>query len=214
MFRRSHVPQGIGARQSSADVAWHFRCQLAPVIEEIVGQRFARIINVGAAEGYYAVGVARRIPDAVVHAFEMDARVRSLLGATAAANGVGDRVLIQGKCEPADQRDRLASAERVLVICDVEGSESVLLDPDLIPQLASAHILVELHELMHHGITELLRTRFQGSHRIEQIWDETRSAQDYPFRTFYTRLLPHRFLLNAITEKRSERQSWFWMRPR
>jgi len=63
-------------------------------------------------------------------------------------------------------------------------------------------------------ITELLWTRFEGSHRIEQIWEELRSARDYPFRTFYTCLLPDRFLRNVVSEWRSERQSWLWMRPR
>ena len=30
------------------------------------------IVNVGAADGYYAVGLARRCPSATVHAFEAD----------------------------------------------------------------------------------------------------------------------------------------------
>jgi len=191
-----------------------FERPLAVVVEEIVQRGFDTIVNAGAAEGYYAVGLARRVPHAIVHAFEMDEGGRSLLAETAAANGVADRVRIHGRCEPADLRRCLAAGQHDLVICDVEGYESVLLDPDLIPQLTSAHVLVELHELIHPGIAELLRARFEGSHRIEEIWDEPRSARDYPFRTFYTRLLPERFLLNSITEPRSERQSWFWMRPR
>jgi len=188
--------------------------ELAAVVEEIVRQGFERIINVGAAEGYYAVGLARRIPEAVVYAFEADEDVRSLLGRTVAANGVADRIVIKGRCDPDDLRDCLAAGGPALLICDVEGYESVLLDPALVPQLAQVHILVELHELRHHGITELLRSRFEGSHQIELIREEPRSAEEYPFRTFYTRLLPDRFLLNSISEWRSEQQSWFWMRPR
>jgi precorrin-6B methylase 2 len=69
-----------------------FECDLAPVIEGIVSRGFARIVNVGAGEGYYAIGLARRISSAAVYAFEMDASVRFLLEGTAAANHVTDRV--------------------------------------------------------------------------------------------------------------------------
>jgi hypothetical protein len=188
--------------------------ELAAVVEEIVHLGFERIINIGAAEGYYAVGLARRIPGAAGYAFEADEDVRSLLGRTAAANGVADRIAIQGRCDPDDLQSCLAPGARNLVVCDVEGYESVLLDPALIPGLARAHILVELHELRHPGITDLLRGRFEGSHRLQLIREEPRSAEEYPFRTLYTRLLPDRFLLNMISEWRSEPQIWFWMRPR
>ena len=188
--------------------------ELAAVVEEAVALGCDTIINAGAAEGYYAVGLARRIPAAVVHAFEMDDGVRCLLGVAAALNDVTDRLAIKGKCEPGDLRDCLSPRGRNLIVCDVEGYESVLLDPARVPRLAQAHILVELHELGHRGIAELLRARFEGTHQIEQIWEEPRSANDYPFRTCYTRLLPERILLNAVNEWRSADQSWLWMRPR
>jgi hypothetical protein len=74
--------------------------------------------------------------------------------------------------------------------------------------------LVELHERRCHGITELLHARFGASHQIDQIWREPRSAKDYPFRTLYTLMLADRFFENAVSEWRSEQQSWLWMRPR
>jgi hypothetical protein len=95
----------------------------------------------------------------------------------------------------------------------VEGYESVLLDPDAVPQLTDAHILVELHELKHPGIADLLRTRFARFHVIEEIREKPRSAKDYPFRTFFTYLVPDRFLVNAVTEWRDAPASWFWMQP-
>src|SRR5262249_22007404 len=149
---------------------------------------------------YYAVGLARRLPGAAGYAFEADEDVRSLLGRTAAANGAADRIAIQGRRDPDDLQSRLDPGARNLGVCDVEGYESVLLDPALIPGLARAHILVELHELRHRGITDLLRGRFEGSHRLQLIREEPRSAAEYPFRTLYTRLLPDRFLLNMISE--------------
>jgi hypothetical protein len=195
-------------------LAGTYERELAAVVEEIVAAGFETIVNIGAGDGYYAVGLARRIRRATVCAFEMDESTRLLLQAMALANGVADRVVTKGKCEPADLRECLARGRENLVICDVEGHESVLLDPSLVPELVDAHVLVELHELQHPGIADLLRARLDGSHQIEQIWQEPRSASEYPFRTLYTRLLPDRIVSNAINEWRSEKQSWFWMRPR
>jgi hypothetical protein len=205
----------LGAREALVPkLLGIYERELAPIIQQVVRLGFARIINVGAAEGYYAVGLARSIPDAAVHAFDMDECALLLLRETTAANGVAGRVAIQGKCEPDNLRDCMALGGKIIVICDVEGYESVLLDTKLVPQLTRSHILVELHELHYQGITELLRTRFERSHRIEQIWVEQRSAKDFPFQTFYTRLFPGRFLHNIVNEWRSDDQSWLWMQPR
>jgi hypothetical protein len=188
--------------------------ELASVVEEIVRKGFTRIINAGAGAGYYAVGLARRLPDAVVYAFESDDVVRTYLKETTVANGVSGRVLIGGKCEPLILRNRIVHEERVLIVCDVEGYESELLDPHIVPELARAHVLVELHELRSPGITALLQARFEGSHQIVQIWQGPRSARRFPFHTIYTQLIPDRFIINTMNEWRSEQQSWFWMRPR
>jgi hypothetical protein len=202
--RDTLVPKLIGS----------YERELFSIVEEIVGLDLDRIVNIGAAEGYYAVGLARRIPHAAIVAFEMDEAVRALLSATAAANAVSDRVAVRGKCEPADLRACLRGANQTLVVCDAEGYESVLLDPNLVPELEHSNVLVETHERLCPGITELLQSRFEGSHRSEQIWSEPRSAREYPFQTLYTRMLGDRFFLNAVSEWRSEEQSWLWMSPR
>jgi hypothetical protein len=212
-FAGLHLPSG--ARDSLVPkLLGIYERELAVVVEEIVRQGFDKIINVGAAEGYYAVGLGRRIPHAVVQAFETDADVRRLLSETAAANGMADRVVVKGRCEPADLSECLTLEGRELIVCDVEGYESVLMDPCLVPQLSQSSILVELHEPVYPGITALIRARFESSHRIAEIGQESRSASEFPYRTFYTRLLPDRFILNAISEWRDEEQSWFWMCPR
>src|SRR5947209_15685441 len=49
-----------------------YEANLQPVIEEIIRRAPATIVNVGCGEGYYAVGLARRLPHARVYAFEAD----------------------------------------------------------------------------------------------------------------------------------------------
>jgi len=142
--------------------------ELGPVVDEIVRGSFEEIIDIGAAEGYYAVGLARLLPDARVHAFEMTEHGRALLSEMAIANGVADRVLIKGKCDAPDLRDCLGSSERPVVICDVEGHEGKLLDIGLVPSLVRAFVLVEIHETLCPGVGQLLSSSFADSKAVRE----------------------------------------------
>jgi hypothetical protein len=201
---RVHIPKLLGV----------YERELNPSIERACAVGFSLIVDVGAAEGYYAVGMALRNPRARIIAFEMEMKERSALAEAAELNYVADRIEIRGKCEPQDLESVLSGSARSLVICDVEGYEFVLLNLDTVPSLARAAILVELHEFIHTGITEKIRARFTPTHKITHVWQEERTLTDFPFTDFYTRCLPKSYLRWTVTESRPERMSWFWMEPR
>lgn len=188
--------------------------ELADLIEDACKRDPALIVDVGAAEGYYAIGLALRNPAARVVAFEDDSRGRDALRHTAALNGVSARLEIRGRCEPADLVAALEGAPEVLVICDVEGFEETLLDPSLVPALSRATILVELHEFLVPGVTALLGERFHDTHVLQHVLQKSRSSDDFPWRTLFTAVLPSSYLAWAVSEWRPERMSWLWMVPR
>jgi hypothetical protein len=187
--------------------------ELNACIEQACALNFPLIVDLGAAEGYYAVGMALRNPKARIIAFEMDAKARAALAEKGRLNNVADRVEIRGKCEPEDVERALADTPRPLVICDVEGYESVLLDPTTVPSLQRASILVELHEFIERGITDKIRERFVATHNTTHVWQQERSIAEFPFKDFYTRWLPESYLRWAVSESRPEQMSWFWMEP-
>jgi hypothetical protein len=188
--------------------------ELHPVIEEIIHKNFSYIINIGAGEGYYAIGLARRLKEARVDAYESDERGRHLLTEMSVLNSVQDQVRVYAHCGIEDLRQSLSTAQKTLVLCDVEGSEGDLLDMTHIPSLAQSYILVELHESMRPGVTTSLKMHFANTHEIMQIWQQNRTATDFPFTNLSTRLLPNHYLRWAMNEKRPERMSWLWMRPK
>ena len=118
----------------------------------------------GAADGYYAVGLARRCPAATVHAFEADPGARELLARAAAANGVVIR--IEGAASPDDLR---GLDGRALVVIDCEGCEATLLDPAQVPFLRTATIVAELHDFAVAGIGEKITGRFAATHDVTMI---------------------------------------------
>jgi hypothetical protein len=187
--------------------------ELNHCVEMICAGKPSLIVDVGAAEGYYAVGLARRNPQARVIGFEMETRGQQALREMAELNAVADRVEIRGKCEPADLALALGENITPVVVCDVEGYEEKLLDPVAVPALRGAAILVELHDFIIPGITEELQRRFTNTHRVDLIWQDPRSGHEFPWRTLGTALLPSSYLDWAVSEWRPVRMAWLWMEP-
>jgi hypothetical protein len=175
----SLVPKLLGA----------YERELHGAIEAAVRVRPAVIVNVGAADGYYAVGLARRCPDAAVRAFDADAGQRELLARVAAANGVELR--IGGAAQPGD----LAGAD--LVVMDCEGCEAALLVPE---GLGTATILVELHDFATPG--DPILERFAATHAVAVI----PTAPQPPARG--------QALALALSEYRPGPMRWALMTPR
>ena len=130
-------------------------------------------------------------------------------------NGVADRLIVRGRCEPADLAAALEGSSRCpSSSATSKGDEEVLLDPGQVAGLRDAVVLVETHEFVRRGITDELCSRFASSHAIERIWQEPRSRAEFPWRTLGTMALPVSYLDWAVSEWRPERMSWLWMTPR
>lgn len=181
-------------------------------IEEAIALPFQTVLDIGAAEGYYAVGLAMRMPDARVVAFEMDPSARDLLMRMVELNGVESRVVIKELCTTRDLAATLKASGMTLVVCDAEGSEAILLDPIRVPELEACHILVELHDYLVGGVSEEIRDRFNVSHSVTQICQEERDRREFPYRTLYTKIIPSSLDL-VVSEFRPTKMAWYWMRP-
>lgn len=79
-----------------------YEASLHPVIETVIARPYAGVIDIGSAEGYYAVGLALRMPAALIHARDTNPAARDLCGQLARANGVEDRLQIGGEVTHAD----------------------------------------------------------------------------------------------------------------
>lgn len=185
-----------------------YEASLHPVIETVIARAYPQILDIGCAEGYYAVGLARRMPGAVVHARDTDPAARALCATLARANGVEDRVLIGPEITHADLA--LCEDAPTFLICDIEGAEGALLDPGLAPGLTAADILVEVHEGMRPGHLSTLTDRFSATHRVTRI-DRTFSADPLPA---WTESLSDLDRLLLLWEWRAAPTPWLWMERR
>ncbi|WP_151720318.1 hypothetical protein [Gemmobacter serpentinus] len=185
-----------------------YEASLAPVIEEIIARAYPLVCDIGAAEGYYAVGLARRMPGSRVMARDGDARAQRLCARLGAANDVADRIEIGPPMGHADL-DTLPAGQTVL-ICDIEGAEVDLLDHDRAPGLRHVDILVEVHEAIHPGAVDLLTHRFADSHDIRRI---DRKLDDSALTGWMEQLSDLDRLL-LLWEWRATPTPWLWMTRR
>jgi SAM-dependent methyltransferase len=125
------------------------------------------VLDIGCAEGYYAVGLARLYRSADVYAFDIDPKAREACAQLASRNGVSDRVHVGGEFSPADFAGY--AGRRGLVIVDAEGAELDILRPDLARDLVGMHIIVETHDVYRPGALRILVERFSPTHDITQV---------------------------------------------
>ncbi len=145
-------PDGWNAPDLGALLLGCYEEQLHPAVEQIVSAQPDVVVNIGCAEGYYAVGIARRCVGTHVFGVDTDEQARQRLERSAEINDVGDRVEFRSSLPLVDFDEILDRAIRPAVVVDCEGAEIHYVDPTLVPSLARAMLLVELHEFIVPGV--------------------------------------------------------------
>jgi hypothetical protein len=193
-----------------------YELELHPIIDRIVRNGFKSIVDIGAAEGYYACGLAKAIPGAKVLAFEADLKARYLLNQSIERNSLQERVTVLKFCDSVALRTALHALQTpILILCDAEGHEVELLSPVDNVNLRLCSILVETHDFLLPGLTGTLSKRFESTHQIEAIHTRPRSISDFPEWALdrYARLFPYKYLDMYLNERRPEGNCWLWMQP-
>jgi hypothetical protein len=183
---------------------------LQPYIEQAIQKQYATILNIGCAEGYYAVGMAKRMPSTQVLAHDLNPKAQEICAALAVKNKVDDRVRIGGLFKSSDFA--AYADQNVLLMCDIEGAERELLDPNASPALQRMDIIVESHECLIPGITQLLIDRFKDTHNITLVQDDGQRQLIKPPQWFVN--LAHLDQLLATWEWRSGPTPWLVMKPK
>jgi hypothetical protein len=186
-----------------------YEAELHPVWEQAAQRRYHRLVDVGCAEGYYAVGLARLWPGLLVEAFDKNPLARQSCLRLAETNGVAGRLQVGG--EISSRALQRFAGRRTLLVCDIEGSEVELLDPEAAPVLREMDLIVELHDLLRPGVSQQVTERFSGTHEIQIV--PSHGRRDLTAWPELERLEPLDQML-AIWEFRAGPTPWAWMRAK
>lgn len=181
-----------------------YEAELHPVIADWSTRPYSAVINVGCAEGYYAIGLGRIIPEIPIYAFDIDPDAQTVCLESAFANGIGDRLIVDGVCTPEILSDLLTVTDYPLLVVDCEGYEKTLIDPAEVPGFGNCDLIIELHDFIDRSISQTLVDRLRGSHDLSLVIEGGRDPNQFEA----LRGLPNleRWLL--VDEGRPEMMSW------
>lgn len=177
-FQGMRYPYDVVLSSCVPKLVGSYEEELHSLINEIIRRRYSIVVNVGCAEGYYAVGFALRMPDAIVYAFDTDPTAQHYCASLAKLNSVSERVRVNGFCNHRERQQ--LCGRHSFILCDCEGFEGELLDPGSVPQLAATDILVELHDFIKPGVTNTILSRFHDTHSLTLVDTQGRDTKNYP----------------------------------
>lgn len=182
--------------------------QLHPALENMIAVEPRTFVNVGAYEGYYCVGLKRRLPQTNVIAYEASASAFERSKRNCALNHAD--VDLRGLWGVDDLIADLNEDPRAALLIDCEGYEDCLLDVKDTALFAQATFLIECHDFIKPSISEKLRDLLEPSHHIETIYE---ADVDFSYLPIMRKLSQaERFL--AVYERRVEAMSWLFAVPK
>ena len=120
-----------------------YESEISHLFEDL--SAFDRVVDIGSAEGYYAVGCPFANPHLRSIAYDADVKAHAVCRQAAERNGVSDRVEQRHFCS-FDELASLADA-RTLIVIDIDGAEVDLLCSQTAERLARATIIMEVHQV-------------------------------------------------------------------
>ncbi|KVW77397.1 hypothetical protein [Burkholderia ubonensis] len=140
------------------------------------------LIDLGGADGFYAVGLVKTGVYQQSHCFEIVDESRENIAAIAEANGVRDRVHVHGAATPAFARELTARGVdfgRSTVLVDIESAEFDVLTMECLQDLQRAHVIVEIHDFMrpHDGVQRFAELR-ERAEKVFHVRSFTTGARD------------------------------------
>lgn len=158
-----------------------YELELHAPLERIKRLQPSLVLNVGGAEGYYAVGMAAAWGVERIIVYELTAEGRDIIAANANLNGIGEHLDIRGVCTARNLLETLRNESVQLMIMDIEGAELDVLEPDVLRGLKNCIVVIESHDFCRPGCIDELCSRFQDTHSIEIITSGKRIVLDFPY---------------------------------
>jgi hypothetical protein len=176
---------------------------------------FRVFVDVGAADGYYAVGLLHigRVDRSV--AFESLPECRAAISRLAAKNGVSDKITILGTA--SDRFVDMLCAHKInshetMLLIDIEGAEFKVLTEEVFAFLNDSLIVVETHAHIYadpQGEMERLIKRASMTHRVTTWYPGPRNPWTIKELEDFTEI--DRWIL--CSEGRCEVQQWLRFDP-
>ncbi|WP_185973717.1 FkbM family methyltransferase [Ferrovibrio terrae] len=178
-----------------------------------LGRKPRSFIDLGAADGYYGLGVLAGELFEKSYCFEITEKGREVIARNTELNGLQDRVTILGEAKPDFFKEIAADdLEDALLLVDVEGAEFDIINAETFKAFAKSTVIIEVHE-WYPDIQDKLQRLLQQSaatHVARRFSTGARDLSGFPELKVITD--NERWLL--CSEGRPYLMSWYRFDPR
>ena len=196
-----------GDGDSASKLLGLYECELFSDLEKVIATKPDIILNVGCAEGYYGIGLAKRTGSKTI-LFDVNKTAIDIARENARANNV-NAIMFSNDCTVENYRSFVAAHDTPFIFMDCEGAEEDILDLNVIPELTKATIMVESHDCNRPGLTDKLIARFAETHQIKVI----RQGDKNPYMPLIDDLDDYDKMLLCV-EARPSTMSWLYLIPK
>lgn len=206
---------GFRSRNSSLNskLIGSYETELHDVFTEIINTNYTQILDIGCAEGYYAVGLALKMPAVNVIAYDIEAEARQLTTDMAKLNQVADRVKVESSCTEQTLKD-FTFDQYSLIISDCEGYERSLFTEKNLSNLKHTDVLIETHDWVNINISTDLENLFSKTHDVSVIRSigDVLKAKHYKYEELANESLETKYRI--FEEGRGFTDEWLWIKAR
>ena len=187
-----------------------YESELQVSIENLMKNKYDTVIDIGCAEGYYAVGMAIRQPQAKIYAIDVNQNALNSCMKMAKCNNVDDRMNLVTFCDIEILSGMISG--RTLIVSDCEGYEFELFTDKSIGNFRSCDLLIELHDNENSNISGTMKQLFNSTHTYEHYYsmsDELKLyVQDSKFGFEIIKGFDSKTQYQAITDLRAICTEW------
>ena len=197
---------------SLAKILGSYEQELHNTLQSFRTTEYSQILDVGCAEGYYAVGLAMIFPTARVTAFDIDEKSQILCRLMAAHNRVADRVQVRRELT-AQELARIPFTGHSLLLADCEGFEIKLFTPQSVANLGRCDLIIETHDFVDPEISDRIENLLTPTHKVNRIAsiDDIQKAKSYEYTELRGLNVKQRH--RVVRERRPGTMEWLIARP-
>jgi hypothetical protein len=188
-----------------------YESELHKIIDLCIDKKYTDIVDIGCAEGYYAVGMAIRLSNANIYAYDTDPQALSLTSSMFKINNINqNRIFIGNLCDEKTLMS-IPLKEKALIISDCEGYEKHLFTEKSVEFLSNHDLLIEVHDMFDIEISSYLSELFKDTHKLYTIYsiDDIQKAKTYNYDEINDCNLPTKKIL--LEEGRESIMEWFYL---
>ena len=185
-----------------------YESELHTILERLLNKSYDSVIDIGFAEGYYLIGLGKRLKNAKLIGFDISSEAHELCSNLSISNDISnERIFMLGECNPSTLSQFLPS-KNSLLLCDCEGFEAQVFSENDKSIWLSSDIIVECHDFIKSGVTESICSILKDTHAISLIYTSSSEEKleflnDPMFNIFKTEEK-----LRLVSEGRPSKQCW------